>query len=504
MVLFASMAMTAGDFLSIHLAAIVTTLGISEDLAGVTIFAFGNGSSDLFSTLAAMRSGNGSLAISELFGAAAFITTVVLGLVMVIHPFSVSPVSFVGDVVWFIIAAASLTAFLADGQLVLGECLGILGIYAAFITYSLVQTRHPSSSAGLAIEAHAGDALNENTRLLATEEDRVNEAAGTLCLSIENELVEEPCADQLSSATPTHTNTHRSRTLRMFPSIQTWKQKSTGERILTLFSIPLLIPIGLTTLNLQPSSVQQEPAVSATAHSADHVSLLGLLNRNFSILPQLFLGPQLVVLVLTTQLGLPLLTLSLLCPAVLLFSTLLLALDLTPRVPTIRLLANAAIGFIVSLFWICLTATSAVSLLTTLGLILDIPTRILGGTIFAIGNSSNDLVANTAVSRRGMPLLAASACFGGPMMNMLLGIGIGGLLQVLKGSTEAEDRKNVYVFAVDPGLFVGAGTLLLGLAATLAYSFLKGWRLDRRLGVALILVWAVGTVANMAVSVAVT
>ena len=74
------MATAAGDFLSVLLAVIVRNFDISEHLAGVTIFAFGNGCSDLFSTLAAMISNNGGLAIGEMFRAAAFITTVVLGL----------------------------------------------------------------------------------------------------------------------------------------------------------------------------------------------------------------------------------------------------------------------------------------------------------------------------------------------------------------------------------------------------------------------------------------
>ena len=38
-----------------HLEFIVKTMNINENLAGVTIFAFGNGCTDLFSTLAAME-----------------------------------------------------------------------------------------------------------------------------------------------------------------------------------------------------------------------------------------------------------------------------------------------------------------------------------------------------------------------------------------------------------------------------------------------------------------
>ena len=49
-ILFSAMAMAASEFLAVHLEYIVKHVGISENLAGVTIFAFGNGCTDLFAT----------------------------------------------------------------------------------------------------------------------------------------------------------------------------------------------------------------------------------------------------------------------------------------------------------------------------------------------------------------------------------------------------------------------------------------------------------------------
>eukprot|EP00057_Strongylocentrotus_purpuratus_P024094 XP_011678568.1 PREDICTED: sodium/potassium/calcium exchanger 6, mitochondrial [Strongylocentrotus purpuratus] len=49
---------------------------------------------------------------------------------------------------------------------------------------------------------------------------------------------------------------------------------------------------------------------------------------------------------------------------------------------------------------------------------------ILGLTVLAWGNSIGDLVADVAMARQGFPTMGMSACFGGPMFNMLLGIGI--------------------------------------------------------------------------------
>lgn len=582
-VLFASMAVTAGDFLSVHLAVIVSILGISEELAGVTIFAFGNGSSDLFSTLAAMNTNSGSLAISELFGAAAFITTVVFGLVALTQPFSVDPHTFIGEVIWFMIAASTLTAFLADGRLVLGECLGIVGLYIAFVCYALLRPTktdpttsatvrdHPTRPAELQhTEQNTAEDHDETTRLLRfndfsqnaleREEDLTTTATDHSTTSNlnsaqladfhgEQESSQEPSISIMCNLTTSTTKysipqySERSRTdvklerfpyLGMFPPLLTWTEQSLGERLLTVLSLPILIPVGLTTqassvlmLN-QASNIQNLPVLSENASNTSETTSLGsssigretfaggcvvllrFLAHNWTFcLPQIF-GPQLLALVFTSQTPLFDQTKSSMMYTALagfILSVFLLAfLFVAHRSPDTRLrnannLLNAFIGFSISLTWIYLIATTAVTLLTILGIILHIPKAILGATVFAIGNSSNDLVANTAVARRGFPVLAASACFGGPMMNMLLGIGVGGLVQVLKGQhIGGKASPSVYKFDLSTSLFVSAANLLGGLALILVYAFCNSWKLDGRLGKGLIATWTVFTVINVVVS----
>ena len=46
---------------------------------------------------------------------------------------------------------------------------------------------------------------------------------------------------------------------------------------------------------------------------------------------------------------------------------------------------------------------------------------ILGLTVLAWGNSIGDLIADTAMAKRGHPRTGFSACFGGPLFNLLLG-----------------------------------------------------------------------------------
>jgi Ca2+/Na+ antiporter len=66
-----------------------------------------------------------------------------------------------------------------------------------------------------------------------------------------------------------------------------------------------------------------------------------------------------------------------------------------------------------------LISNEVVAVLQALGLIMNISDAILGLTIFAIGNSSSDLVADVTVARMGFPNMAIAACFGGPMLSKL-------------------------------------------------------------------------------------
>lgn len=75
------------------------------------------------------------------------------------------------------------------------------------------------------------------------------------------------------------------------------------------------------------------------------------------------------------------------------------------------------VGFVIALNWIFLLANEMVGLLQALGAIFDISEAIMGLTIFALGNSVGDLVANTAIAKMGFPTMAISACYAGPLLS---------------------------------------------------------------------------------------
>ena len=92
------------------------------------------------------------------------------------------------------------------------------------------------------------------------------------------------------------------------------------------------------------------------------------------------------------------------------------------------------------------------------------------------------------------PIMGFSACFGGPMLNILLGVG-------LSGSYIVRETGAPYPLQFAPTLVVTGGGLLAVLLATLAFVPMNGYVLPRGWGVALIAAYLCLMIANVVVEV---
>ena len=151
-------------------------------------------------------------------------------------------------------------------------------------------------------------------------------------------------------------------------------------------------------------------------------------------------------------------------------------------------------GFMVSIVWIMAIADEVVEVLQTFGLIFGLSDAIIGITIFAMGNSLADLVANMSVAVFA-PIMGFSACFGGPMLNILLGIGISGSYIIRQNGGEAYPLHFSTTL-----LLTGAGLLGL-LVLTLLFVPWNGYFLPRSWGIALIVAYIGLMVANVVVEI---
>ncbi|KAK8138395.1 hypothetical protein PG984_001775 [Apiospora sp. TS-2023a] len=163
-------------------------------------------------------------------------------------------------------------------------------------------------------------------------------------------------------------------------------------------------------------------------------------------------------------------------------------------------------GFIIAVAWISTIAGEVVGVLKAIGVILDISEAILGLTVFAVGNSVGDLVADITVARLGYPVMALSACFGGPLLNILLGIGLGGAYQTIQSANHHHQKHpdrplhyKAYNIEVTASLMVSAIILLITLMVLLIVVPLNKWIMSKKIGYGLIGLWTVGTIANLAI-----
>ncbi|EGW32617.1 uncharacterized protein SPAPADRAFT_139088 [Spathaspora passalidarum NRRL Y-27907] len=132
-VMFLSLGVTASDFLCPNLDTISKFLQLSDNLAGLTLLAFGNGAPDVFSTLQAFSWDSGSLAIAELIGASLFIVTVVVGTIAVLHPFEVPQNIFIRDATMYIFIVLVVIISLLIGSLSIFTSLVLVVAYVLYV-----------------------------------------------------------------------------------------------------------------------------------------------------------------------------------------------------------------------------------------------------------------------------------------------------------------------------------------------------------------------------------
>jgi solute carrier family 24 (sodium/potassium/calcium exchanger), member 6 len=255
-----------------------------------------------------------------------------------------------------------------------------------------------------------------------------------------------------------------------------------------------------------PSPAAIDPPQNFHANDAENGPELW--NRWLTII-QLFLAPIFIVFAIYTQSPADLeprwlikpILISLLVSVVLLI-TLLLTSTPTHRPRSYRSILSLA-GFVVSIAWISTIASQVVGALKALAVILNMSHAIMGLTIFAVGNSLGDLVADVTVARLGYPVMALSACFGGPMLNILLGIGLSGSYILIRGAQKMHSKHpdkdfkfKPYHIEVSNTLIVSGATLLVTLVGLLIIVPLNRWTMSKRIGWTLIAVWTLSTVGN--------
>ncbi|XP_043074559.1 sodium/potassium/calcium exchanger 4 [Puntigrus tetrazona] len=143
------------------------------------------------------------------------------------------------------------------------------------------------------------------------------------------------------------------------------------------------------------------------------------------------------------------------------------------------------LSFILSTVWIAVFSYFMVWMVTIIGYTLGIPDVIMGITFLAAGTSVPDCIASLIVARQGLGDMAVSNTIGSNVFDILVGLGVPWALQTMAVSYGS------VVMINSRGLLYSVVLLLGSVALTILGIHLNRWKLDFKLGVYVLVLYAV-------------
>jgi len=136
--------------------------------------------------------------------------------------------------------------------------------------------------------------------------------------------------------------------------------------------------------------------------------------------------------------------------------------------PMVFAVPLAILGFVIAATWIDFVADQLVAALQYVGVVLHIPSAVLGLTVLAWGNSVGDLSTNISMAKRGLGNMSITACFAGPVFNFLVGLGVG--LHLLANKSGVSSVSITF----GPAIWAGLAFMLLNCVMILAAGLVRG------------------------------
>ncbi|AWP20281.1 putative sodium/potassium/calcium exchanger 4-like [Scophthalmus maximus] len=143
------------------------------------------------------------------------------------------------------------------------------------------------------------------------------------------------------------------------------------------------------------------------------------------------------------------------------------------------------LSFILSTVWIAVFSYFMVWMVTIVGYTLGIPDVIMGITFLAAGTSVPDCIASLIVARQGLGDMAVSNTIGSNVFDILVGLGVPWAIQ-----TMCVDYGSA-VMINSRGLLYSVVLLLGSVALTVLGIHLNKWRLDLKLGIYVLILYAI-------------
>ncbi|XP_064188888.1 sodium/potassium/calcium exchanger 4a isoform X2 [Anguilla rostrata] len=143
------------------------------------------------------------------------------------------------------------------------------------------------------------------------------------------------------------------------------------------------------------------------------------------------------------------------------------------------------LSFFLSTLWIAVFSYLMVWMVTIIGYTLGIPDVIMGITFLAAGTSVPDCIASLIVARQGLGDMAVSNTIGSNVFDILVGLGVPWAIQTMAVDFGSEVEIN------SKGLVYSVVLLLGSVAFTVVGIHVNRWKLDLKLGVYVLIMYAI-------------
>ena len=590
--LFVFLATTAQEFFCPSLQIMSEVMKLSQNVAGVTLLAFGNGAPDIFSSVSAIMQKDdkkANLAIGALFGAGMFVTSVVVGSVAIVKPFTLNQRPFLRDILFYLIGVFWTFVILWQNKVTIYSAVGLIAMYISYVVVVIAgrvifqkwkkwrartQAQPIAAVSAAVVEEELltqGDSLDTPPDDGHQETSPHIRASPDPSASIQERECGPVCVDEEHSITPPskeesttmpfsyighflvaapspvnpadepsrivantigelrhyrmqaaiagvlsgvetivpvvrplrNVNTFRSPAVNGEEGEQEEEDNSDDSDTSPFLDAHIrrpihphpfikllkeLWPFGEEFKSLKWTEkiyeVIKSPAgliLTLTIPVVDHEKPNDNWNKWLNVL-HCVTAPLIIMLI--TKLGFtniggvfPVWTLILIVSTI--AAIIVACTSRNDHQPSYHCVF-AWIAFCVSVVWIYSLANEVVNLLQAFGVVIKLSDGILGLTFLAWGNSVGDAVSNVTMARQGFPRMAIGACFGGPLMNLLIAVGIG---SVIKMATSRRLEFPIYFTQVE--LFA-VGFLMFSLTCTLLVILFMTFKLRRLYGIFLI------------------
>ncbi|KAM8992741.1 mitochondrial sodium/calcium exchanger protein isoform 1-T1 [Ara ararauna] len=419
----------------------------------VTFLAFGNGAPDVFSAVVAFSNPRtAGLAIGAVFGAGVFVTTVVAGGIALVKPFTAASRPFLRDVIFYMLAVFLTFLVLYFGRITLGEALGYLGLYIFYVLTVVLCTWIHRWQRG---DGPGPPGAWEPEMPTDAEEP---ESSGTNSGDY---------GEEYRPLLPSREPSLRILTTALSPlDWRKWRRKPWYWRLFKVLKVPVELVLLLTVPVVDPDKDDlnwKRPLNCLHIITSPLICILTLKSGTYGLYQIQGIFPVW---------GLVMLIGSVL--ALIIFIT------TSNEEPPKYHCVFAFLGFLASAMWINAAATELVNILRTLGIIFQLSNTVLGLTLLAWGNSIGDTFSDLTMARQGYPRMAFSACFGGIIFNILVGVGLGCLLQMTSSQLVVKLEPDSLL------VWVLAGALGLSLVFSFVWVPAQCFQLGKAYGICLL------------------